>query len=875
MPFVRENILHRLMTSIIDRRLSELLKKTGDCPEDALGASRGCDAMLTVGVSVREFVRGLICVGITATIRSPRSVVIPTAELVSSADTLGLSSIDQLTSSFEAICVETRRLRESGVLERELEAAKKKWLHMYIDQRDYQSKTTSAVMADLSSHILSGGVQPFLSLTHEADLCIRQIESINTTDMNEFISRILDIDLEKSQSNYYASHQTGNESARFRVISTQLPASCTRTSSPAEGGIGVDPATSILRDIVETTRKKVSSLPPLQQWSNDTKAAQEKDIVEAARCVLNHLKESPDFSDQERLTASTQFTPASFNCLCCNRKSQQCKFYTPPSSLMMMNECQKILSPPIPLLPTPSVPVSVSPIDDIGAFEIQLPNGITVCLKQMEKGSDSPGRVSFQGFALGGSSELSETEDFTMNMLDSIAGNSPFSLRNIGIPADAVSNLEISGRYVADVQSITKTRVNTQRHYHHRGIGGSSPTDKFELLLSFLVLKLTCQQIDRDGFDDCISRQRGAIEFRDNSPENALMERALVLSSGDIPIYRPITEEVIQNSTLEMARSLYARAFLADPTEFTFVFIGDLPPLDNVVSLIEMYLGSLKPLSMDKIEALGGRWRDRKESLNSQHMLQQSTETAPDNYDFHPFTRLGLEYSVDQPIIETISLRQANTASSIIVFRVDLRHQDTSESEERDILFKLSLDAACRVLQTVLLDSLRIDLGKVYSVSVDFCAGSMSPVAVISIGFHCDPDDLSQVQRVVDQRISDIAREGPPASLVSGVVEALHAKRNLSIKSPSYWLFWILDSYKALRVCEWKALKSNSKITNTHACLSRFIKLRSSDHDAIREATSPERLVQVYRDYFNTNRCVRVTLYPEEPVPVHIDVRVE
>ena len=48
--------------------------------------------------------------------------------------------------------------------------------------------------------------------------------------------------------------------------------------------------------------------------------------------------------------------------------------------------------------------------------------------------------------------------------------------------------------------------------------------------------------------------------------------------------------ELSGDSAACLAR-LYAAAFGARPSEFTFVFVGDLPPDDVLVPLLEQYLG--------------------------------------------------------------------------------------------------------------------------------------------------------------------------------------------------------------------------------------------------------------------------------------------
>lgn len=72
------------------------------------------------------------------------------------------------------------------------------------------------------------------------------------------------------------------------------------------------------------------------------------------------------------------------------------------------------------------------------------------------------------------------------------------------------------------------------------------------------------------------------------------MERARVLGFGDhIPVLRPTNPTLLASVKCTDLETLYHAAFTRDPQAFTFVFVGDLPPDEELVPLLEEHLGSL------------------------------------------------------------------------------------------------------------------------------------------------------------------------------------------------------------------------------------------------------------------------------------------
>mmetsp|Transcript_9922 Transcript_9922/g.14937 ORF Transcript_9922/g.14937 Transcript_9922/m.14937 type:complete len:1022 (+) Transcript_9922:532-3597(+) len=849
--FFRSNILHRLMTSVVDSRMNELVKRRGNVPSDAVVLPSGESPFLSFGISVREFVRGLLCVGVTAVLKLQSKGLGSSSGSGSDSDSEeckkdvhvrdeGSVTETDVATALRAMMVEMRRLKDHGLHLSELDAAKKKWRQMFVDQRDRNTATSSALCADLTDHILCGGQTPFATPQEEASLCIECLEGVTVDEMKVFISQVLDMHLPEPESTYYIKPQS------FRVLSVQLPF-CT-----AAGSDDTDPChfakDSDLRKALLHAREEVQAIDTMEPWPSHDRM-HEEDIIAAARRALEDSGAPKNTSNGSSLVQPTK-------CQCCENafsflphsllRSIE-KEQTPPDESKVENI---FVSQTVSDQSVKGVSMAVNSIDSIGSTEFKLPNGVTVCVKWMPK--ESPGKISFQGFALGGSTELTESEDAVMAMLDNIACQSPTV-----VGKEPESAIVIRAKDMADIQSENNTRVNTQRHYNHRGLGGSCPCDHFELLLSMLVLKLTSQRLDREAYDDLISRQRSHLCYRDNSPEHTFMDRARVLTCGDVPISRPLTEEVLAGASFEMAELLYARAFLADPTEFTLVFVGDLPPMSEVQNMLLRYISPLCPLPEECLNEIGGRWCASKGSCE----VRKEQE--------YPYTRVGHSHRIDKAIHETIRLRQAEKASLLIAFRADMTPLHLADAEDCLLSETILIDAACRALQSALLDELRINMGKVYSVVVDSSRGALATFSLISIGMHCDPVDLPEVQATVERKLTELRAAGPDAGTLHGIVEAMLSKQKQGITCPSHWLFWILDSYKTYKVHEWKTTRNARQ--SVSRCSSKWVQTyahkRSIGKAAhIKEILSTETVRDVYLRYFDITKSVHLNLCPCDPI---------
>eukprot|EP00614_Pseudopedinella_elastica_P015490 CAMPEP_0172582826 /NCGR_PEP_ID=MMETSP1068-20121228/2363_1 /TAXON_ID=35684 /ORGANISM="Pseudopedinella elastica, Strain CCMP716" /LENGTH=1159 /DNA_ID=CAMNT_0013376375 /DNA_START=54 /DNA_END=3533 /DNA_ORIENTATION=+ len=500
--------------------------------------------------------------------------------------------------------------------------------------------------------------------------------------------------------------------------------------------------------------------------------------------------------------------------------------------------------------------VKTAPLPACGASEHTLSNGVRVCTKRCPEFRQ--GQVSFQAFALGGSSELTEAEETAFCLIDDVAEKSGLG--------------DLDGEAYAHLQAQWQARVNTQRHTYHRGLGGSAPTEKLRELLAMLELKLTPgrQPFSPGALAQCVELQVEGLRFRDEQPEFELMERARVMAFSDVPVMRPTRPDLLRAVTVDDLARLYAAAFTRRPEHFTFVFVGDLPEDATLLPLLEEHLGRLgrrgedeqqestygggdtgglfsglgnkgdpvaaAPHGPEVAAGLGpGAWAaagcscracgpisagsgadgeagskagerpscaarakgDALTNATARSALEPAGPWAARKTAFDPPGALLTVFTAGRA-----ELRRGETpegkASTLLIFRVPCPSTRASGEEEDprswDAL-RHQLRGACLWLEARLLRVLRTEKSLVYNVSAALTWRSLAPQALVNVTWSCEPAAAAEALEVVLREIDAAAPTEDEAGSVRAILAEKHAAEALT--SNSHWLFWLLDAYKA------------------------------------------------------------------------------
>jgi zinc protease len=146
------------------------------------------------------------------------------------------------------------------------------------------------------------------------------------------------------------------------------------------------------------------------------------------------------------------------------------------------------------------------------------------------------------------------------------------------------------------------------------------------------------------------------------------------------------------------------------------------------------------------------------------------------------------------------------------------------------------------VLETVLRDSLREDLGQTYTVSVGL---DQSPPqrgdGYVAVNFGAAPENIEAMTERVLQAVKKLQAEGPSADLVSKAKEGAKRDYETALKQNAYWM-------RRLQTIHLLGGSPTDIITRAQRI----------------EAVTPAAVQDVFKKYFPLDRYTVVTLVPEK-----------
>mmetsp|Transcript_5272 Transcript_5272/g.9335 ORF Transcript_5272/g.9335 Transcript_5272/m.9335 type:complete len:1060 (+) Transcript_5272:314-3493(+) len=421
-------------------------------------------------------------------------------------------------------------------------------------------------------------------------------------------------------------------------------------------------------------------------------------------------------------------------------------------------------------------------MEKLGARTFVLSNGIRVTIK--DTSDICPNRISFQGFALGGSAALSDVEDAAYSMLSNVVQSS-----GVGF----LDDLSLS-----KIESSNRTSVRFQHHWFHRGIGGSCPKEKLSLLLQMTAAWFLAH--DKSSPDVLKKLDHHAFERRRqvcmddlsstenvNSPELFHAEKIRSIMMGEHEaLFRKIDKDMYKAVTIDLIEELYHDAFSRDPTEFTFVFSGDFSGFEweGVGNRLETYLGG-KVLRSPPREVKSKWWHGEAQLPRSMRL------SFPEKRHVETFTfgsSLGATDGVGSDGNDHI-----NEGKAQVVIGHKLEFHDIANELELDLASR----ANCMIVQIRLLERLRTRNSLIYTVGCELSRNSLSNFGIVFTSMSCRGDSVSTVLEAVFDELESLGD-----STYDSVAETVTVKKQLhewhkrATQNNSYWLFWMLDAWK-------------------------------------------------------------------------------
>lgn len=341
-----------------------------------------------------------------------------------------------------------------------------------------------------------------------------------------------------------------------------------------------------------------------------------------------------------------------------------------------------------PLIPTPPVPgkiVSTTENKQWGATEWTLSNGVKVIVKPTKFKDDE---ILVTARANGGFAAYGPEYANTIICL-------PLTLGNNGL--GTYSNTDLA-KYTAGKQA----HVNLSVNGYSREVSGSTTPKDLPTMMELLYMTFTDLEFTPEEFEAMQKAYAGVLANQEKSPEyqfGKVVSQALYGS----PFRQVLSADVISNASREQTIEL-AHAMTANASDFTFVIVGNVD-LDTLRPLVETYIASL-PTDASKSVKIGA-------------------------FDPALFTKTGTG-------TDTFTTPMSNPQTYVVIL----------EKADMDYTPKNALIAsiAGQILTNRLLNTVREDMGAVYSIGASGAASRQGPQPFqLATQFPMKPEMKQQV----------------------------------------------------------------------------------------------------------------------------------
>lgn len=364
----------------------------------------------------------------------------------------------------------------------------------------------------------------------------------------------------------------------------------------------------------------------------------------------------------------------------------------------------------------------------VGTTEWILNNGVRVVFKNTDFRHD---QILMEAFSQGGLS-LVPTEDLPSAAL----ATSIVEMSGLGSFSYTELQKALAGKQV---------RIQATIDDFEEGVTGSSTVRDLETLLQLTYLGFTAPRRDEQAFSTMMAMLQNQLKNKSKNPKAIFRDSVSLFSTDHSERTLVMNEQLLERIDLDKALEYYRQRF-ANPSDFTFTFVGQIDPQDpQTKELILQWIGGLK--GSRKAERYVD-WKVRKpEGDNKLYFRREmTTRTATNRIEY---VQYGTLY---------------------------------------DLSKRLNLQMVGRVLRTRYLESVREREGGSYGVGV---SGGMHLVPIteqyLIIQFDTDPDKQDRIMQVINEEIETILRDAPLASDVEKERASMLKDYQENLRDNDWW----------------------------------------------------------------------------------------
>ena len=375
--------------------------------------------------------------------------------------------------------------------------------------------------------------------------------------------------------------------------------------------------------------------------------------------------------------------------------------------------------------------------EEFGFTEWTLSNGIKVVIRPTEFKADE---ILMRAFSKGGLSQV-RTEDLPSAQV----ATSIVQLSGIGRFNATQLEKALTGKTVSVHPEISD--ITEQMH-------GSSSVKDFETMLQLNYLYFTGVRRDEQAYETFTAMAKNQLVNRDKNPKVTFSDSIQMMSTNHSERTVLFNLESLQKVSLDKALEVYKARF-ANPSDFTFLFVGNINPEDpKVKAAICQWIGGLKT-----------------KKCGHEEIIDHHVTVAP-----------GKQKNYFSRQMET------TTASN--------RIQYTSYNIPYTLSNDLHMEIIGHILSNRYLESIREREGGSYGVGTH---GYMTPVpsprAGLIMQFDTDPKKQARLMEIIHEEVQTILRDGPRADDLQKEKESMLKDFAEDLEQNSFWRSTIYQYY--------------------------------------------------------------------------------
>ena len=371
--------------------------------------------------------------------------------------------------------------------------------------------------------------------------------------------------------------------------------------------------------------------------------------------------------------------------------------------------------------------------DAHGITQVKLSNGLVVHLKPTTFKNDE---ILLGAYNLGGTSLVELPDLISATMAGAIQSQS-----GLGAFDNTELNKKLQGHTVTYQAGLDDLRAV---------INGSSSVKDLELLLQINYLTFTAPRQDRRACRSLVSKLKTRYRLLKASPNYVFSDSLLRAASNHDPRYNFLYSEAqLDQIDADRVYDIFREQF-GNAGSFRFYLVGSFNIDDNLLSLLETYLGSLPARTEER------HWRDC----------------------YAPFPSVKTEFEMAMG---------ADDQSMVgLVFSMPYNW---------DLPTRQSLSFFSDLMEIKLLEKIREEMGGVYSPAVKIeLERYPKPEATFIILFGCEPQRTDELTAAVLEQIQLLIKEGPNETDLNKVKETQKRSFEKNLGNNGFWLSMMMQA---------------------------------------------------------------------------------